>query len=358
LFDDHEINLFSLAGRDYEEYSPLISSFSFADLASLIAYCETTEDSDTVKLGVQQVLCATVALLLAHEKIEIWEYHLLANFSDMTEEVRRIRESYTKLSGLESRLSYIETEEPATSKREFEWYKMRGMLINSSDGSRNIAFKVETFVNILASIYEGMVENLVPKDGLSTRDVDQMAKSIIFESGYLSGSKFGWTMHELYQQERKLLELKEKVEKWCAFDSDVGFGMLSLDGEIEREEKTSEAGHRYDDLALRIKLTDNFIVYKQETWQVNLCSFMCGYIQGVLEKITGQPLQVTHEPHQCEQFVAHQTYCMFEVKTNVEKLLTNLDAAKTKYTQKIVRLAKKPEGLLGDNVPSPERKEK
>ena len=99
--------------------------------------------------------------LLAHlKKMEISEYHLLANFTHMTGEIERIRESHTKLTHVESKLSYLETLESEVTERSFEWFKRRGMLINRSDGSRNIAFKVETFVNILSTIYDGIMELL------------------------------------------------------------------------------------------------------------------------------------------------------------------------------------------------------
>jgi predicted hydrocarbon binding protein len=338
VFDDPEINMFSLAKKRYQEYSLLLKSFDFENLAELSEYCLAKGDGlPHVKLGVQQILCATAALMLAHDNIEITEYYLLANFAHMTEEIHRIRESYTKLTEVQSKLSYLETEEKEISLREFEWYKQRGMLINKSDGSRNIAFKVETLVSILSTMYKGMTEQLVPKDNLSDRKIDEIAKGIVFESGYLGGSKFGWTMHEIYQREKKQLDLKQKIDKWCAFDFDVGFGMLNLEGDIETKRR-NDRGHTFDDLAFKIRLSDNFIVFKLETWQVNLCSFMCGYIQGVLEKITGQPLIVTHGPQQCQQFVAHQSHCTFEVKTDVEKLLSNLDEAQARYNQSVERL--------------------
>jgi hypothetical protein len=71
---------------------------------------------------------------------------------------------------------------------------------------------------------------------------------------------------------------------------------------------------------------------------VNLCAFVAGYIQGVLEKITGQPLIVSHIPSQCEQFIAGQNYCEFTIRTDCEKLIRNLDSAKSDYSPEIRRL--------------------
>jgi len=334
LFDDEEIKLFWHAGEDYEKYIHLLESFNFGNLAQLAEYCEQTIEGDDVTLGTQQLLCAIIALLVPHSKIMINEYYLLANFTDMTEEIKRIREEHTKLTSIESHLSYLTDIDYGITTRSFEWYKLRGMLFNKEDGNRNIAFKVDTFVDILSTIYEGTVRYLKPIDESISSDIHEIAKTLVFEAGYQSGSKFGWTMVEIFQQERVSPELEDKIRKWCAFDSDVGFGMLELMGDIARKQK-EENDHRYENLSFKIKLSDNFTVYKRETWQTNHCSFIGGYIQGVCEKITGQPLKITHYPHQCEQFIPDQNYCVFKLKTNELKLCKNLEDAKMKYSHNL-----------------------
>jgi len=337
LLDDTDIQLFTFANKDYEKHSILLKSFNYENLANLATYCEANSEADDARLGVQQLLCAITALLVAHLGIEISEYHLLANFTHITQEIERIRDSYTKLNPIESKMSYLRQGKREKDKRSFVWYKFRGMLINQSDGSRNIAFKVETFVNILSTIFKGIVEYLGPKEQLPVQDVSEIAKSIIMEAGYQSGSRFGWTMHEIFQQESRPLNLEEKIKKWCAFDSDVGFGMLDLAKEVEREQKETN-GYKYEDLAFSIQLSDNFLVFKQEASDVNLCCFMRGYIQGVLEKITGQPLIVTHRTTQCEQFIPDQDYCIFEVKTDEEALTGILSDIERKQSSDVQRL--------------------
>jgi hypothetical protein len=42
------------------------------------------------------------------------------------------------------------------NKRQFTFHKTRGILINDADGSRNIAFKVETINDIFSSIQRGI----------------------------------------------------------------------------------------------------------------------------------------------------------------------------------------------------------
>ena len=336
LLDDDEIGLFALAKGGYEKYATLLGSIRFERLADLAFYSHDNTKGKDAKLAIQQLLCAITALLLAHTDIEVTPYHLLANFTDMTREIEKIRSSSTKLATLESELSYLKPERAEKSQRSFVWFKFRGMLINQHDGSRNIAFKVETFVNMLMTIYKGIVTALIEakKD---TRVAESLAESIVLEAGYRSGSRFGWTMHELFQKESRPLTLSEKVRKWCAFDSDVGFGMLDLGSDISAEEKAQD-GHRYEDLAFAIKLSDNFLVFKQGTEDQNLCCFMQGYIQGVLEKITGQPLIVTHSSTACEQFIPEQNYCVFDVKTDTEKLVAALSHIQKRYSRNIERL--------------------
>ena len=208
------------------------------------------------------------------------------------------------------------------------------MLINESDRSRNISFKVETMVNIFSIIYHGICEWCEPNKKSQENDIHQLARNILFESGYHSGAKFGWTMHEIFQKVKvKRLSLEEKIKRWCEFDSDVGFGMLSLvnekiEGSDEEINKTKFKKYNID-----ITLSHNFLTYRRETWEINLCSFMCGYIQVVLEKITGQPLLVTHNAEECEQFIAELDSCTYHVETNGKKLVENLNNAGAKFTK-------------------------
>lgn len=190
------------------------------------------------------------------------------------------------------------------------------MLINA-DGSRNIAFKVETFVRIMATLYEEFVKQL----GRSNADASRIASTIIAKAGYKSGGTFGWAMRESFQQNRKPLNLRQKIDKWCDFDSDVGFGLLKPDGDIESS----------DDLSFGIKLENNFVVHKRDTDRVNLCSFMAGYIQGVLERITERPLKVTHKSNECEQVQPEQDFCIFHVEVNKAALEDRVASVSSQY---------------------------
>ncbi|MDW3191648.1 MAG: hypothetical protein R8G66_04765 [Cytophagales bacterium] len=341
LIDDPSVNYFKLAGENYETHSPLLKSYKFAEVAGLIDYCLLPNTSDIGrKLAVQQILNAITALLLARRKdLQIQPFHLLANYEHLRLEAHRIELNHRNINDDKSVMDYVFVDrEEKSETRVFQYLKLRGMLINTSDKSRNIAFKVETFNNILSTIFHGVedvLKTVVSDDfkkensGKKAQEViAQMPKNIILNAGYLSGLSFGWTMHEIIQQENERLDLIEKIEKWCDFDSDVGFGKLELikdnipaDFE-ESPEKTFE-----------IKLSDNFVVYKRGNDDVNLCSFIAGYIQGVLEKVVQLPLKIKHKPklNHCEQFQPGQNYCIFLIETDMEKMKSIKSEVNEKY---------------------------
>jgi predicted hydrocarbon binding protein len=318
LFDDKEVNYFQIAGNNYEKYSPLLNSFNFKHISDLIDYCQNkNKENPEVKLGVQQILSSITALLLARRQdMKVEQYHLLSNYEHLREEIKRIQDSHNKLSTVKSELFYVYQDEEQkyqtqVDKREFEWIRYRGMLINKHDESRNIAFKVETFDNILATIYDGinsqvkiLNENL--KNKKSEEDLRKIPKTIILNAGYLSGLKFGWKMHEIIQRQN---------DDETALD----YSMVNSSG-----------------IRFKIKLSDNFVVYQRDEGHVNLCSFVAGYIQGVLEKVTQQPLIVQHLPTDCEQFEAGNNYCVFRLRTDIDKVKKIKEMVDKQYNDDLI----------------------
>lgn len=335
IFDDPEINVFHVVGGRYEELSALLNSFDYENLILLTnSFGASEEDQGVIELSVQQMLSVIIIFLLAREDIEIAPYHLLANYTDMTRELLKIKETITKLSDVESPLTYLEPIKKHRGIRNFEWVKQEGMLINPSDSSRNIAFKVQTLINLLSDIYEGIVKFASPLDKDSYKTSIELADNIIFNAGYHCGSDFGWAVVELFQKDGRRKDLETQIINWCAFDSDVGFGLLELNGSIKKQEKKTNE-QVYHELHMQIKLLNNFLVYKKDATDINLCSFMKGYIQGVLEKITGQPLKVEHPRNQCEQFIPQLDHCMFNVSTNTDKIIPLINAATSSQKQNI-----------------------
>ena len=355
VFDSSSIALFDqkedeLGGNDryekrlesYVENKELIRSFNFSALPALLHRCQQAKERNdpTVRLGVQQVLTCVVALMHAHveEMVVGPHYHFLTNYMELREEIAQIRESNRKLTGLSTKFEYLyadENEERDHDKKEFTWLRRRGMLLNN-DGNRNIALKVESFVRILSTLFEEYVRLLSPDD-LEDPATIQIVNRIVAKAGYTSGIRFGRSMREQSQKEQRSLKLIDRIESWCDFDSDVGFGLLKLPLEDDERSLIRETPDKDIEFPFDIQLQNNFIVHQRETHEVNLCSFVAGYIQGVLEKICDRPVVVTHNPEEdCDQFVPEQEYCVFHVSVDQEKLQSRQEHALKRYSEGIM----------------------
>lgn len=97
--------------RRYKKNKELLRTFRFEAIPDLLSECKNTQDKndDTVRLGVQQVLCCVVALLQAHEENMLIgaHYHFLTNYRELEEEFDQIRDSNRKLTGLETKLEFL-----------------------------------------------------------------------------------------------------------------------------------------------------------------------------------------------------------------------------------------------------------
>lgn len=329
IIDSPKTGLLSSLETALGDYYNVLSTYNFEQIGRLVTdFSAMAQDRKSKKIAAHQLLNLASVLLAAYEKMRLTPYHFLVNFNEVTKEIQRIRDEQSKTKVPTSEYSYLPVTDTLEDEKQFVWYKQRGMLLNKADQSRNIAFKVETFVNILKSIYKEIVESTLPKNKDS--DIDSVARDIIFEAGYKSGSHFGWTMHEIAQ--RKDFDdgdMASIIRLWCEFDSDVGFGMLSLVG-TNAEEKMGD-GKR---LSYTIRLTDNFTVYKQDAKEINLCCFISGYIRGVMERLTGQPMTIEHSPDDCAQFIANKNHCEFIVATDDDEYQKILSGAQKKYVTK------------------------
>lgn len=344
LYDDNTLKILDKANNRFKEFSTLLRATRFEYLAQMEDFCRNfrggEKEMGVVALGVQEILTTIAKLMLAHlDSFRVSDYHLLVNYLKISLEFEQIKESYNKLNPVNRDVGYVPKEQDDNTKKTFEWIKLRGMLVNTGDKSRNISFKVATFVNLVSSIYHGVIEKagqLIPATGggaVSHKSLRKITKSILFDAGYECGAEFGMAMLDIFQQKKRQLSLKEKIREWCIFDSDVGFGLLALENnEIYSEDcpvsPKDKKGHSFKLRKFSIKLSDNFIVYKMEKTDINLCSFVAGYIVGVLEKVSGQPLLITHNSSMCEQYLDDQKFCLFQLTTNVEVLRAMLtDAA-------------------------------
>ena len=329
ILDDQKTGLLASLQDTLGDYYMVICTFNFESIGMMATEpTQLGQNKDSKKVAVHQLLNLAAILLAAHEDMRLTPYHFLVNFQEITNEVIRIRNDQSKTHDAATRFCYLPLTDEIEDEKQFVWFKKRGMLLNKADQSRNIAFKVESFVNILKTIYRGILDKTRPLD--DNIDIDTIARQIIFNAGYVSGSEFGWTMHEIAQ--RKDFsddDVSSIIELWCEFDSDVGFGMLSL---VNKEE-VQHPDNNSKTLKYTIRLTDNFAVYKQDAKSLNLCSFVGGYIRGVMERLTGQPMQVEHLPSQCAQIMANRNSCDFVVATNEKEYEKILKDAESRHVE-------------------------
>lgn len=217
------------------------------------------------------------------------------------------------------------------SKRTEEQHKIfvvpnsQGVMINMSDGQRNVSFKVNTFLSMIDDIHIGLLADSADttptpraiEDGRAdteelrredATDVTRMLEGNLYEAGLLGGARFGKSLMEEVWKDRKPESLQARVEEWCNFDSAVGFGLLSCP-EIQMEEGVIRG---------QIHIHDNFLTSTRKSNQRGLCPLLSGYIAGVLKAIIGDKsieetggLFVRHEYNQCMQFRRDLDHCIF-----------------------------------------------
>lgn len=143
----------------------------------------------------------------------------------------------------------------------------RGLIINQSDGTRNISYKVDTINRMLSVVYQKVC---------SLVSIDE-AEKVLHEMGYDSGSSFGRVMNEKWELEDNM-SINDKITMWCDFDSEVGWGRFRNNLVVDEEEGTVTG---------TIDIHENFLCYNRKKDDVKICGFLKGYCEGVLEELLG-----------------------------------------------------------------------
>lgn len=178
--------------------------------------------------------------------------------------------------------------------REFQFHKARGVLINGSDGSRNIAFKVESMNSIFSTI-RSQFETLADTNA---------ATNMFCNAGRVAGENFGRVMNQKWDLASVNISLTDKITKWCEFDSDVGWGRLDNNVVVDESQGTIRG---------EIHLTENFLIFNKKKSVPCECHFMVGYTQGVLEEIfKGIPIKVACKMEVCPLQNPLKKTCVFQ----------------------------------------------
>ena len=146
-------------------------------------------------------------------------------------------------------------------KKEFEYLPERGIMINPEDGQRNVSFRSDTLINLLGGIYEKVASK-------------KKAEKIFYLSGYGAGKNFGDRINSQWNLGSSLEDIKLKFDKWCEFDSTVGWGRFSIAFDYDKEKSL-----------LNGKLTINEAFIVDNVKGRKICGFIRGYCTGVIETL-------------------------------------------------------------------------
>lgn len=175
----------------------------------------------------------------------------------------------------------------------FDYYPDRGIMVNPEDHQRNVSFRTDTIVNMMGGIFE-RVEEIAGSEA---------AESIFFDSGYASGKNFSEKINNQWDTGYSFEDIKNKINKWCEFDSAVGWGLFSSEIFIDEEN---------DSLTGKIRINEPFIVDHKKKRKI--CAFIRGYSSGVVENLLNS-IEVELTCSECPLKSRFKTQCVFELKT-------------------------------------------
>ncbi|HUU90081.1 MAG TPA: division plane positioning ATPase MipZ [Phycisphaerae bacterium] len=254
--------------------------------------------------------------LLSHEYVRLFARLMLPakeyagqDVTEQVDEMARAIKSSIKLGQFvqwKDRVFRLETE--------------RGALINPSDNARNVSFKVETIKLLLHSLREELLTPAEAEQAQSGHDGTESGAAPTDEptgfeqalrvAGAECGKRFGSVLiNDVWRLKGPAKENHEDwVRKWSDFDSDVGFGRFAPKSGSLRVE-----GGRLT--SCKIVLRESFLApaHDSEYGDHALCSFISGYIEGVLSHILGGTYTVIHEILGYEDEQSRSESCVFKV---------------------------------------------
>ena len=105
---------------------------------------------------------------------------------------------------------------------------------------------------------------------------------------------------------RNKYTLKEKLQKWCEFDSCVGWGKFNIDIDIDEDNGT---------LSGTLSINECFMVDKKHKHPI--CSFIVGYCTGVIEALLGD-MEIVLSCKTCPLKNKFKSECVFDIALDME----------------------------------------
>ena len=173
----------------------------------------------------------------------------------------------TILLSVKKHLSFaLGGEEPQEALREekgvisFDYDHANGIMTNPEDHHRNVSFRVDTLIRLMAGIYDRV-------KGLSG---EEEAEKIFFEVGCAGGKGFA-ERYPQWESGFDLPSLQRNFDRWCRFDSAVGWGAFRA---------TVEADEEKDTVFGTVSIKAPFLVDNENKRKI--CAFLRGYCAGVI----------------------------------------------------------------------------
>lgn len=160
---------------------------------------------------------------------------------------------------------------------------------------RDVALRVQSLLTILDAIAQNK----------SMPDYESSLKETGSSVGHSFAEEFGRILENDRRLWKKDLSFSEKVKRWLEYDSRAGMGKFT--GQL-------------DDVIYegRITLQNSFATYeRQRSRNKSLCSFVAGYIEGVLQELCAcQDIRVSHSSQkgECGLLKRDPEKCVFIVK--------------------------------------------
>lgn len=181
--------------------------------------------------------------------------------------------------------------QPLNTQKIFSYIPTRGIMINPEDQQRNVSFRTDTFIGMLGGIYDEVVALSSP----------ERASQIFHQSGYSCGYAFAQRLNSQWDLATSGASFyKEKLKKWCQFDSDVGWGKFDI--KVDVNEYTG-------DFSGELTISECFIVDTRN--KRHICDFVKGYCEGVIETLLG--IKVTLVCKVCPLKNKFRPTCVFDI---------------------------------------------
>lgn len=165
--------------------------------------------------------------------------------------------------------------------------KNTGKMTNK-DEAENVSFRVDT-LNMIFSIIA---------DALDANDSTPSSDEVFFNAGKQCGRNFGREF--IKQLDDKHKNVEDIIQKWCEFDSTVGWGKF-----------------RYEAYTDTVVVENSFQVRDYTPGTTRNCTFIKGYVNGVLSTVLPQ-VKILEEqscdncPKKCKIY-SSTTECRFKL---------------------------------------------